>query len=306
MKSIFFEDINLKLEEFLSSQQISSSQELKETKFYPKISIVTPTYNQGNYIEYTILSVLNQNYPNLEYIIIDGGSTDNTVDIIKKYEKYITCWVSEKDNGQSEAIRKGFDMATGDLFMWQNSDDVYMPGAFFYIANIFFKNSSYDVFYGDKYIIDQKNTIVSERKLVQLSQKLIKLSSRYGGFGIYQPASVWKRTLYYEVGGVDKSFQFCMDNDLISKFILNNAKFLHINYHITAFRVHKDSKTTNLRAIAKKEIERISENKGLEYYSKPNCIRFILQMYKIIKYFINGNLKYVLYRKFIDKYKWVP
>ncbi|WP_461485736.1 glycosyltransferase family 2 protein, partial [Pedobacter sp.] len=104
---------------------------------WPKISIVTPSYNQGQYIEETILSILNQNYPNLEYIIIDGGSTDHTVEIIKKYEDRITYWVSEKDNGQSHAINKGFEKATGEIFAYLNSDDCYYPNTFWEIANTY-------------------------------------------------------------------------------------------------------------------------------------------------------------------------
>src|SRR5688500_3818909 len=94
----------------------------------PKISIITPTYNQGHFIEQTIQSVIEQDYPNLEYIIIDGGSTDDTLSVIKKYEKYISYWISEKDKGQSEAINKGFKKATGDVVNWLNSDDYYEPG----------------------------------------------------------------------------------------------------------------------------------------------------------------------------------
>ncbi len=104
---------------------------------YPKISIVTPNLNQGKFLEETILSVLDQKYPNLEYIIIDGGSTDNSIDIIKKYEKNLFYWTSEKDNGMYEAIQKGFEKATGDIMAWINSDDLYHRNVFFVVAEIF-------------------------------------------------------------------------------------------------------------------------------------------------------------------------
>ncbi len=104
---------------------------------FPRITIVTPSYNQGQYIEETILSVINQDYPNLEYIIIDGGSSDNTVEIIKKYSDRITYWISEKDNGQAHAINKGFRKATGDILNWLNSDDQLQPGALKIIAQRF-------------------------------------------------------------------------------------------------------------------------------------------------------------------------
>jgi glycosyltransferase involved in cell wall biosynthesis len=107
--------------------------------YYPKISIVIPSYNQGKYLEETILSVINQNYPNLEYVIIDDGSTDNSVEIIKKYEKYLTYWVSEKDNGQSDAINKGLKKCTGEIFNWLNSDDYLETNALFKIAEAYKK-----------------------------------------------------------------------------------------------------------------------------------------------------------------------
>ena len=110
---------------------------------FPKISIVTPSFNQGEYLEETILSVIGQNYPNLEYIIIDGGSKDNSVEIIKKYEKYLTYWVSENDEGQSDAINKGFKIATGDIFGWLNSDDLFMPNVFNNIISLKPKSSDF-------------------------------------------------------------------------------------------------------------------------------------------------------------------
>ena len=103
---------------------------------YPKITVLTPNYNYGHYLEETIRSVLLQGYPNLEYIIIDGESTDNSIEVIKKYEPWLTYWVSEPDRGQTHAINKGLEKATGEIFNWINSDDILMPGALFAIANL--------------------------------------------------------------------------------------------------------------------------------------------------------------------------
>src|SRR5688572_17237201 len=162
----------------------------------PKISIVTPSFNQGQYIEETILSIVNQNYPNLEYIIIDGGSTDNTVEIIKKYEKHLAYWVSEKDKGQSEAINKGFRKATGDIVCWINSDDFFMPGSLLKVGERFAKDNSLDLLNGHCLLIDEHSNILSNHFI--LKQK--KWYAERGIYYVSQPSMFWKRKILDEVG----------------------------------------------------------------------------------------------------------
>jgi len=120
----------------------------------PRLSVVTPSYNQGRFIEETIRSVLLQDYPNLEFIIIDGGSTDNTIEVIKKYETWLAYWVSESDRGQSHAINKGIIKATGEILFWLNSDDVVLPGAFKKIAGVFSDNPEIKMVIGQAKVID--------------------------------------------------------------------------------------------------------------------------------------------------------
>ena len=132
----------------------------------PKISIVTPSFNQGRFLEETILSVLNQRYPNLEYIVIDGGSTDESVDIIRRYENRLAYWISERDNGQVPAINKGLEQATGDIFAFINSDDVYLPGAFAAVAEYFENYPECEwvcgdtMMFGDGYATELMQTVV--------------------------------------------------------------------------------------------------------------------------------------------------
>ena len=127
--------------------------------YYPKISVVTPVYNQVQYLEKTILSIVNQNYPNLEYIIIDGGSTDGSVDIIKKYEQYLTYWVSESDSGMYDAIQKGFDKSTGEIMCWLNADDVFLYNSLFAVSNVFMNNPSINWITSHHTVIDENDVI---------------------------------------------------------------------------------------------------------------------------------------------------
>lgn len=187
---------------------------------YPKISIVTPSYNDAPYIEQTILSIVNQHYPNLEYIIIDGGSTDGTIDIIKKYANQISYWVSEKDNGMYHAIQKGFDISTGEVMGWINSDDQHQPGSLFMLAQLFSMHQQINWIQGTPSIIDINNRIVyaSPRedidKLFFYSRKHI----RTGKF-IQQESTFWRRNLWDKAGKcISQQYKYAGDFDLWIRF----------------------------------------------------------------------------------------
>lgn len=175
----------------------------------PKVSIVTPSYNQGDFIEETICSVLAQDYSNLEYIIIDGGSTDNTVEIIRKYDDHLA-WVSEPDQGQTDAINKGFACATGEILAWINSDDTYLPGAFHDAVQFLLSYPQVGMVYGDANLIDEQGRLLGRFPARQTDYKRL----RRGSVHIPQQASFFRTELWRQVGPLDPSFYFAMDYDL--------------------------------------------------------------------------------------------
>mgnify|MGYP001031644873 CR=1 FL=1 len=191
---------------------------------YPKISIITPTFNQVDYIEQTILSVLNQNYPNLEYIIFDAGSTDGTVDVIKKYEDKLSYWISEKDNGLYDAVYKGFEMATGDILAWINSDDVYLPNSLFTVAEVFSEFTEVQWLQGANSHIDEIGRIVS----VYPSSYWTKFDLFAGSSVSIQQESTFIRTSLWEKAGkpLDRHSQLAGDYGLWFSL------FLYADLHI--------------------------------------------------------------------------
>jgi len=211
---------------------------VSESQSLPKISIVTPSFNQGTFIEATILSVIEQDYPNLEYLIVDGGSTDNTVEIIHKYQDRITWWVSEKDRGQTDAINKGFGRTTGEILAWINSDDTYLPGAFLEAAQYLQENPDVGMVYGDANLVDENGNFLSKFPARQTDYKRL----RRGSVHIPQQASFFRAALWNQVGPLDPSFYFAMDYDLWVRL----AKITQLIYypHLWAnFRLHGQGKS---------------------------------------------------------------
>lgn len=200
---------------------------------FPKISIITVNYNKGNYIEDTILSVIKQDYPNLEYIIIDGASTDNSVEIIKKYQKHLSYFVSEPDNGMTDALIKGFEKATGDVFAWINSDDTYLTGTLKYIANQYNK-SKFDFLYGDCLLTDISNKIT--KRLYSFPTNHI--SQALGLVPIYQPSCFWSGSLYKNINGLNPDFLVTMDGDLFYRMLKSSSKTIRSNKPLSTFRIH--------------------------------------------------------------------
>jgi len=204
----------------------------------PRISIVTPSYDQADFLERTILSVLSQGYPHLEYIIIDGGSKDGSVDIIRKYDARLAFWVSEPDRGQADAIRKGFERATGDVVGWLNSDDMYLPGALLRVAEGYRKNPQGALFYGDYIKVDEKDRCIAVRQKTSFDYRIVLHAYEIP----IQPASFFDRRSYLAVGGIDTRFHYTMDHDLILR-LARRGTVHHVGGYLSAFRLHSSSKT---------------------------------------------------------------
>ena len=208
-----------------------------------KISIITPSYNQAEFIERTIQSVLSQNYPDLEYIVMDGGSTDGTIEILQKYSAKII-WKSEKDNGQSDAINKGLRMVTGDIVAYLNSDDTYESGTFKKIVEFFQSNPDKKWVTGKCRIIDENDKEI--RKLITFYKNLFLKKYSYAKLlsenFISQPATFWRRELFFEIGYFNEEEHFCMDYEYWLRIGQKYPAGI-INEYLANFRYHITSKS---------------------------------------------------------------
>jgi glycosyltransferase involved in cell wall biosynthesis len=233
------------------------SETAPENRSYPRISIITPSYNQGQFIEETIRSVLLQGYSNLEYIIIDGGSSDCTVDIIKKYEPWISYWVSEPDRGQTHAINKGLERATGEIIAYLNSDDFYLPGTFFKVAEQFLQHPETDLLHGRcRYVNEQGEKIGEQFADITRFDEIVDL------WGVWwkkrqfvQPEVFWSRRITEKIGCFNESLYYVMDYDYWCRILQAGGQVAKLDAELTCFRFTVNQKSNHSEKVAQELLE---------------------------------------------------
>lgn len=220
----------------------------------PTISIVTPSYNQGRFIKRTIESILEQQYSNLEYVIQDGASNDNTLEILESFREKLAHIESRHDQGQANAINIGFQKTNGEIMAYLNSDDILLPGALHYVGNYFAQHPDVDVIYGNRIIINEDEEDIGRWVLPPHDDKMLLWSDF-----IPQETLFWRRTLWNKAGGsIDESYQFAMDWELLLRFRSVNANFNHIPRFLAAFRLHNFQKTSlQINTVGFEEMSRL-------------------------------------------------
>lgn len=253
---------------------------------WPRISIITPSYNQGEFIEETIRSVLLQGYPKLEYIIIDGGSTDNTLAILEKYQDFFAYYVSEKDRGQSHAINKGLAKATGEYVAWMNSDDCYLSNALNLVSQKL-ATQKVDFIYSNKGYsgseISDSNLDISQMESLQIS-RLIR-SFLGWKYVIPSQSALISKNLLKQVGPLDESLHYCMDIDWFIRISFKRPDYVCLDKPISFYRIHSEAKTSSNKGLLLNEsIEVAKKNSkdlsGIEKFFLRNDIGYCLAMEK--------------------------
>jgi glycosyltransferase involved in cell wall biosynthesis len=228
------------------------------TSLLPRVSIVTCSYQQGQFIDATIRSVIEQNYEDLEYIVMDGGSRDETVAILQRYDSRIHYWVSEKDAGQTDALIRGFARSTGEVMGWLCSDDLLLPNALKTVGQFFADNPDIDAVYGDALWIDHSGKLIRPKKEISFSRFMLRYDHNY----VPQPSMFWRRALFDKVGGLDPRFSLAMDSDLWDRFS-QMTRIAHIPSFLSCMRFYPEQKTRALRTDADREDREIRNRSRL-------------------------------------------
>ncbi len=251
----------------------------------PTVSIVTPSFNQGQYIEHTIKSVFDQDYPHLEYIVQDGGSQDGTVEILRRYQHRLSDWKSVPDHGQSHALNLAFARTHGDIMGWLNSDDMLLPGALNYAVHFFMEHPEVDVIYGHRILIDEQGLEIGRWVMPPHDSRVLSWADY-----IPQETLLWRRKVWDKIGGqIDERFRFAMDWDLILRFRDAGVKFVRLPRFMGAFRVHPEQKTSaEITEAGKQEMAVLRER----CMGRPVTRREIL--HALTPYYI----KHALYHKY--------
>jgi glycosyltransferase involved in cell wall biosynthesis len=226
---------------------------------WPRISVVTPSFNQGEYVEETLRSVIDQDYPELEYIVLDGGSSDGSRDIIERYADRLAFWRSAADGGQAAALREGFERATGDIFTWVNSDDLLAPGALLKVAETWRRHGGGVLVVGACQLFDARGQgrrhMASFQAALDAPQpmhpeQIFDLARHwFPGEFFYQPEVFFPRDVYERIGGIDPSYYYTMDYDLWARFALAATPVVVIDETLAHYREHDEQKTSDRRAL---------------------------------------------------------
>ena len=253
--------------------------------FFWKLLLSITRFNSSNFWQ----------YPNLEYFIIDGGSTDGTVDIIRRYEKHLAGWVSEKDHGQTDAINKGIRMATGDYVAYQNSDDIFAPGALHRVAEAWRKNPNTGVFFGDMYIVDEEDRVLEEMRVPPFSVAC----HIYEGMQVFNQSLFVRRDLLTTFGLFDENLRFTMDYEIVARLgVQPGIRFQHVEGFWGGFRKQPDAKSSTIAEVGRAEHQQVKQkyqpflksSLGESFWFRYARLR------KLLYFVARGQLSYVWHR----------
>jgi glycosyltransferase involved in cell wall biosynthesis len=251
---------------------------------YPRVSIITPSFNHATFLERTILSVLEQRYPNLEYIIIDGGSTDGSMDIIMKHAKHLAYWVSEPDHGQVHAINKGLKIATGDWIGWQNSDDVYYPGSIFDLTQAAAAHPHAHLIIGNMMLIDEQDDEIRDIRYVRPTYRSLLAE----GMVLTNQAAFWRRSLHEKIGYLNEEFSCGFDYEWFLR-VTQRCKVHHVNKIWGGLRIHNKTKSSTIHERFEEEYRQILHGR-----ETLGIVKRFYQFRRLILTLVLGNVFYVL------------